>query len=72
MEIKVENRKKSNLLLVLAVIAVSLLVVWLIMTFDKNDDPRSQRSGIRVIKQTFAENSKYSLYDLIQIEKNYA
>jgi hypothetical protein len=71
MEMKVEQRKKSNLLLILAVIAASLLVVWVITLFDKHDDPKlNERINNRVIKQTITK-SDYNFFHLLKIEKKY-
>jgi hypothetical protein len=72
MEMKVENRKKSNMLLLLAVIAASILVIWVISLFDKMDNPgSSQRSTNKLIKQTITMDQSYNVYDLLQIERNY-
>jgi flagellar basal body-associated protein FliL len=72
MELKVENRKKSSLLLIIAVIVVSILVVWVIMLFDRMDNPgNTQRSTNKQIKQTLTDNQSYNVYDLLRYERNY-
>jgi C4-dicarboxylate transporter len=72
MEISVENRKKSNLLLVIAIIAAAILVVWVIALFDKMDEARNtERSTNKLIEQTITKNQSYNVYDLLQLDKNY-
>jgi len=72
MDIKDENRKKSNLLLVLAIIAASLLVIWVITIFDRMDNPgNTQKINNKTIKQTITNNQGYNFFNLLQIEKNY-
>lgn len=72
MENKVKNRKRSNLLLILAIIAVTLIVVWVIMRFDKLDDDPAPHAGEKLIKQTLTHSHNYNLYNLLQIERNCA
>jgi hypothetical protein len=72
MEMKLEAQKKSNLLLILAVIAASLLVIWVISMFDKMDNSgRTERYDNKLIKQTITSSEYYKVYDLLQIERNY-
>ena len=71
METGIKNRNKNNLLLLLVVIAASLLVIWVITLFDKMDNPGTEKSNNRFIKQTITNSTGYDLYSLLRLEKNY-
>jgi C4-dicarboxylate transporter len=72
MDITVENKKKSNLLLVIAIIVAAVLVIWVIALFDKMDNPgNTERSTNKLIEQTITKNQSFKVYDLLQIDKNY-
>lgn len=71
MENKIENRTKNNILLALAIIAASLLIIWVIARFDKLDDTDSSGSRNKLIKQTITKTHGYNIYNLLQLEKNY-
>jgi hypothetical protein len=67
-----KERKRSSLMLVLAIIAASLIVIWVITLFDKMDDPASsQRSNNRTIKQTITNTHGYDFFSLLRLEKDY-
>lgn len=72
MDKNVSSKRKSNILLIMAIIAFSLVVIWLITIFDRIDDSAAKKENENnLIKQTFSDNLYHNFFDLLTLEKNY-
>lgn len=72
MDKNISVKRKSNIILIMAIIAVSLVIIWIITLFDRMDDSEGTKvNENKLIKQTISDNLYHNFYDLLTIEKNY-